>query len=205
MPQRRPKPGIRAIQHRLLIFCEGAKDKSENAYFKALIKDRRNPNNRIEVKVIDTKKNTAKELVQEAKKHREFNGDELWVVFDKDGYTKHAEAFDCARANNIKIAFSSICFEYWILLHYEYTTQPFSCCDELVHYMDKRYQIGYEKSDQETYSKTKCKIAVAKKNAENCRKYQFDGNPANTQVYEMNPYTNIDELIKAIEVFCADE
>lgn len=60
MPQRRPKPGIRAIQHRLLIFCEGAKDKSENAYFKALIKDRRNPDNRIEVKVVDTRKNTAR-------------------------------------------------------------------------------------------------------------------------------------------------
>ena len=78
MPEKRHESGTRPVQRRLLILCEGAKDKSENAYFKALIKDRRNPNNRIEVKVIDTKKNTAKELVQEAKKHREFNGDELW-------------------------------------------------------------------------------------------------------------------------------
>lgn len=45
--------------------------------------------------------------------------DESWVIFDKDGYTKHSEAFKLARQHNIKIAFSSISIETWILSHFE--------------------------------------------------------------------------------------
>lgn len=89
MPKPRPKSGSRSVQWRLLIVCEGAKDKSESAYFKALIKDHRNPDNRIEVRVVDTKKNTARELVREAKKLKETKRDQVWAVFDKDGYTLH--------------------------------------------------------------------------------------------------------------------
>ena len=201
MPQRRPKPGIRAIQHRLLIFCEGAKDKSENAYFKALIKDRRNPDNRIEVKVVDTKKNTARELVQEAYRYREYKDDELWVVFDKDGYTLHKEAFALAQRFNICIAFSSICFEYWILLHYESTTKAFLRCTQLIQYMESRHHIKYEKSDSMIYEKTKSMIEIAKANAQSCQDFQKGANPNQTPVYELNPYTNVDELVSAIEKF----
>jgi hypothetical protein len=52
--------------------------------------------------------------------------DELWVVFDKDGYTKHKEAFELAKENKINIAFSSISFETWVLLHFERNNKSFS-------------------------------------------------------------------------------
>jgi lipopolysaccharide export LptBFGC system permease protein LptF len=205
MPKVRPHPGTRSVQWRLLVLCEGAKDKSESAYFKALINDRRNPDHRLEVKVVDTKKNTARELVREAKKLKATNKDQVWVVFDKDGYTLHAQAFDQAAANGIKIAFSSICFEYWLLLHFGYTTRPFANCSELIAYIRTEYGYDYDKSSPLTYAKTKHLLAQAKTNAQRCRKYQLQSNPADFPIYEMNPYTNVDELVTAIEQFSVEE
>lgn len=205
MPKSRPKPGSRSVQGRLLIVCEGAKDRSENSYFKALIKDRRNPDNRMDICVVDTKKNTARELVKEAKGLKETARDQVWAVFDKDGYTLHAQAFDQAKANGIHIAFSSICFEYWILLHFSDTTRPFVNCSELVKFMEKECGYRYDKADQQTYERTKVSIAIAKTNAARCRKYQTGCNATETPVYELNPYTNVDELVVAIEEFSATE
>lgn len=50
--------------------------------------------------------------------------DEVWVIFDKDGHPKTADAFTRAKEKEIdgkkvKIAFSSRCFEYYLLLHFE--------------------------------------------------------------------------------------
>jgi hypothetical protein len=205
MPKPRPKPGTRAVEWRLLIVCEGAKDKSESAYFKALIKDRRNPDNRIQVMVVDTKKNTARELVREAKKLKETERDQVWAVFDKDGYTLHPQAFDQARANEINVAFSSISFEYWILLHFEYTTRAFATCDELINFIEHRHGYHYDKADPLTYENTKSRTPEAKTRALRCRHYQIQGNPAGTPVYQMNPYTNIDELVTTIEKFAVNE
>ena len=56
MPQKRKQAGSRKIEKRLFIICEGAKDKSESAYFKALIRDCSFRGKRVKVKVIDTKK-----------------------------------------------------------------------------------------------------------------------------------------------------
>jgi YHS domain-containing protein len=48
---------------------------------------------------------------------------EVWAVFDKDGHPNHEEAFELASTDiagkKVNIAFTSIAFEYWILLHFE--------------------------------------------------------------------------------------
>jgi hypothetical protein len=48
---------------------------------------------------------------------------EVWAVFDKDGHPNHEEAFNLASTDiagkKVNIAFTSIAFEYWILLHFE--------------------------------------------------------------------------------------
>lgn len=56
--------------------------------------------------------------------------DEVWVIFDKDGHPKTETAFKAAKDNEIegkkvKIAFSSRCFEYYLLLHFEYIYKAF--------------------------------------------------------------------------------
>ena len=103
------------------------------------------------MQVIPTKINTGKEPVDFLKNLRETPKDELWAVFDRDGCTKHPEAFNKAEANEIRIAFSSISFEYWILLHFKYTTRPFSKADEIIRHLKKNGYIDYDKSDRGGY------------------------------------------------------
>ncbi len=198
MPRPRKRSGSRSIEKRLFILCEGKKGKSEYAYFESLINSCNFKGKKVEVAVIDSKKNTGRELVKEAKKHKEFPEDSLWVVYDKDGYTLHAETFITARDNNINIGFSSISFEYWILLHYEYTTYSFTKCNEVISYMKKKKYIDYSKSSLEIFDFTKDKLSTAITHARRIKVHQKKVNPESTPIYEYNPYTNLDELIEEI-------
>jgi hypothetical protein len=55
--------------------------------------------------------------------------DEVWAVFDKDGHPDRERAFYLANQlvneKCVNIAFSSISFETWVLMHYEYNTTQF--------------------------------------------------------------------------------
>jgi len=175
MPKKRKKPGSRQVEKRFFILCEGMQDKSESAYFKAFIKNCRLPDKKVEVKVIDTPKNTGRELVREAKKHREFPHDTVWVVYDKNGYTKHPETFDAARQNNIKIGFSSISFEYWILLHYEFTSRAFVKSEEIIKYLKDKNYLDYRKGNEKIFFLTKALLPKAKDRAKKIQKHQLEG------------------------------
>jgi len=78
--------------------------------------------------------------------------DEVWVFFDKDGHPKAKEAFEMARiteidGKKINIAFSSRCFEYYLLLHFEPLYRAFekSECN------GKNYSKGKRKSKTVSY------------------------------------------------------
>ena len=78
--------------------------------------------------------------------------DEVWVFFDKDGHPKAKEAFEMARiteidGKKINIAFSSRCFEYYLLLHFELIYRAFekSECN------GKTYSQGGKKSKTISY------------------------------------------------------
>lgn len=60
--------------------------------------------------------------------------DEVWVMFDKDGHPKIKEAFDLimkerSKGTNIHLAFSSRCFETYLLQHFEYNDIAFQECE----------------------------------------------------------------------------
>ena len=76
----------------------------------------------------------------------------MWVVYDKDGYSKHAETFDYAKRHNVKIAFSSISFETWILLHFGYTTRAFEKSEKIISYLKHKYHFDYSKNDYDTFN-----------------------------------------------------
>lgn len=197
MPKKRNKPGTRQFEKRLFILCEGAKDCSESSYLKAFIRDCRFKGQRVLVRVVDTAKNTGKELVKEAKKLREFADDILWIVYDQDGYTKHPETFDSAKSNHINVAFSAVSFEYWILLHFEFTSSPFADSEEIITRLKKKHEFFYGKTDAAVYSKTKMHIRQAMLHAVRIQTFHYNANP-DRPVYEYNPYTNLDKLIENV-------
>lgn len=127
--------------------------------------------------------------------------DELWVVFDKDGYTKHKEAFELAKENNINVAFSSISFESWVLLHFERSNMSFAKSANIIDekfLSNNRYLEDYAKSgDYNLYPKIQDKTKKAFKNASWLRNCLNSNNP-NYSIYEVNPYTDVDYLVKKL-------
>jgi len=201
MPKPR-KQNARKTNPRILILCEGKE--TEPNYFNGLKADKSyHFLSSVDVVVYDTNKNTAKELVKEAitlikEAKREKNPIfETWVVVDRDGYTKHPHAFDQAAANDVCIAFSSISFEYWLLLHFEYTTKAFRDCDQLIkHLKDKRFLPGYGKSS-DIYAAVKVNTDTAIEHARQLRKNCPDLSPS-AKPFDIDPYTNVDILVSRL-------
>ena len=60
--------------------------------------------------------------------------------------------------------------------------------------------IEYTKGSVNIYCETKLLLEAAqKKNAKLIQRYQLDGNPQGTPIYNLNPYSNLNELIEEIE------
>lgn len=123
----------------MFVFCEG--ENTEPVYLKKYNDVFLRGNRRINcIDVVDNDKTTPKSLIEEAIKRRTkskgLKEDEYWVVYDRESVKKysdqyHVEAKQKANSNNIKIAFSSVCFELWLLLHFEYSTAPYTSHDDL--------------------------------------------------------------------------
>lgn len=198
MPKKRGKKKQR-FQKRLLIVCEGSKEKSEEAYLTGFIKTCKIPAT-VNVEVIDTKKNTGKELVREAEKLKEFDEDEVWVVYDKDGYTQHPATFEMARTKGVNIAFSAISFEIWILLHFRYTSMAFNKSEDVIRYMKDEELFEYSKNLSGMYQdilSADGSLETAIKYAVRLQKYQYESNNSSFP-YDFDCFTNLDELITAI-------
>jgi len=141
-----------------------------------------------------------KELVEFAADLKESEQDDVWVVYDKDGYSKHPRTFEMARVEGVNIAFSSISFEVWILLHFEYTAKPFRKSADIIRHMKQEKLFVYSKKDRGMYQKivkAGGSLDTAIKNAEKIQKYQFNSNQT-TKIYSFNAYTDVDKLIATI-------
>lgn len=54
-----------------------------------------------------------------------------WLIFDYDGRDDFAEAIKTARTNGFHVAYSSMCIEYWFLLHFEnHDGKPVPICGQ---------------------------------------------------------------------------
>ncbi len=201
MPKKRKESGSRKVEKRIIIICEGSDKHSEYAYLNALIKDTPIKGDKVQIILAPTKYNTGRELVEDAAKRidKKFkNIDEAWVVYDQDGYTLHKETFELAKEKKVKIAFSATAFEFWILLHYEYTTKHFPKSEDIIKELKSKQYIIYEKKSRNVYFLTKKYLSNAIQNAKKIRVEveKYDGNK---KIYERNPYTNLDLLIEEIQ------
>ena len=148
--------------------------------------------------------------------------DEVWAVFDKNGHTKHKEAFDLAKVEingkRVNIAFSSIAFEYWIILHFNQTRIAFlkSQCREGDDILDCGYNIhprdckgsscicgfikvhgllpDYTKGMHNLFHILQPNLQTAIDNAAWLRN-NLPAADIGKQVYDLNPYVNIDHLV----------
>ncbi len=195
--------------------CEGGKTEPNyfNGYFKT--KGFNQPNIAFKPKDHSPKgvAKAAKEEYAKAKKQLKIPEDKIfiWAVFDRDGHQGIPDAIEMLRGTPIGIAFSNICFEYWILLHYENTTRQFLNCDAIITYIHQNHDKDYGKANDH-YIRLKDKIPIAisrsQQIAENQRQYAErpatmlngtnDANRPDSPNWELNPYTDVHLIFESL-------
>lgn len=195
--RRRSRGSITKSGDLILIVCEGAK--TEPTYFEFL--RRRWKSYGITVcgeecgsdprSVVDYAAREKNERKRKARRGGPPPYDQVWCVFDRDQHTRLLEAINKANDNEIEVALSIPCFEYWYLLHYKHTTSPFSDCDSVISELKKH--LPGEVYDKATPPLNDLwdRMQTALTNAELVRK-NSDGSKY------PNPSTGVDLLIRSL-------
>lgn len=203
----------------LHIYCEG--EKTEPNYLNGYINKKYSDNRRLRVvKVEKTNKNTPKQLIEVAVAAKENQntpeGDKFWVVYDREGKHKysdkdHETAYQNAKKHNIDIALSNVCFEVWLLLHFQNTVTVYSCYDDLRKNSNLRAEckkVGindYDKADKKIFDAISENIKTASERAEKMNETtKNSANSSCTKPYQLNPYTDVHKLLEAIDKFWKD-
>ena len=166
----------RAAYEKLLIVCEG--EKTEPHYFNGI----RNyyDLNTANVEISGDCNSDPMSLVDYAKqRYREERDsgdpfDRIFCVFDKDAHTTYVRALDAlhsANPDNTFFAINSVpCFEYWLLLHFQYSTKSYtdlsanSAGNQVINDL-KNFMPDYEKGGTEIFAELFLQLDFAKNNA----------------------------------------
>ena len=169
----RRRRALKAPYDVILIVCEGKK--TEPIYFNELKKAFRLSNANIKVcgrgsdplSVVDF-------AIETYRKEPEF--DRVYCVFDRDRHTTYHMALDKIRHTGLSkrsriFAIPSVpCFEFWLLLHFTYTTRPFdappgnSICSRVIEEL-MNYLPAYRKGQQDFFYKMQDKLDNAISNS----------------------------------------
>jgi hypothetical protein len=188
---------------KVLIVCEG--EKTEPHYFQ----DLRNHYglNTANIEVCGECGSDPNSVLQFAKqRYREEKDagdafDQVFCVLDKDTHTNYDEALRAIATvtpRDTFIAMNSVpCFEYWLLLHYVYSTRPYSAlpgnsAGNQVLSQLRGYLPDYEKGTDNIFALLLDQLEFAKNNAaRSLREAQASGTD--------NPSTRIHELVSFLQ------
>ncbi len=198
--QRRPRQCV-------LIVCEGVK--TEPLYFEALrvqlgltmVEVEIEGEGEVSITVVEHALANREQRKREVKKAKPMElwakppFDEVWCVFDVEGVTENKQslhrAVDKAKANNLNLAVSNPAFEYWYLLHFKSTTQPFADASEVKTAL-RKVMPDYEKNQNilpKIYDRTNEAISRAKEVARHA--------PPNDPF--PNPSTSVFKLVESLQ------
>lgn len=148
--------------------------------------------------LIDTAKQNYSDSIEEGDPY-----DSVFCVFDKDEHAHYNDAVKTIaklEPKSVYYAITSVpCFEFWLLLHYCYTTRQFeskknkSAAEQVVCEL-KKHISNYEKGDPNIYEKTKASIDKAIINAKKVNEFSKNNGTDNpsTKVYYL-----VEQLIEA--------
>lgn len=121
--------------------------------------------------------------------------DQVWVVFDREKKneprrTQFPKALQLAGANDIRVAHSIPSFEFWLLLHFEYTTASCHDCAAVMKKLN-RFIKNYSKSAL-PLEDLLSRIRTAMKHAAQCHNHWA------TAPGDGYPSTHVDKLIREL-------
>ncbi|MCF6262104.1 MAG: RloB family protein [Xanthomonadales bacterium] len=198
------KRAKRAAYDRVLIVCEG--EKTEPNYFQGLCDYYRLNSANIEIcgdcgsapiNVVER----AKELYR-AEKRSGIPFDRVYCVFDKDSHRTYEAALQAVNNAKPKATFFVVnsipCFEFWLLLHFTYTTSPFcgtessnSAGDQVLDRL-RKYIPSYAKGNHGCFDLLIDQLPQA---MENSKRALHSANENGTD----NPTTLVHELVEYLQ------
>jgi len=188
---------VRQVFDSFLVVCEGETEVNYLKGYKQTLSREKQRTLKIEpVKAVGT---DCLSIVNEAiarlkaAKRENIPFKEVWAFFDDDNQPEIVNAFSKAKANGIRIAFSSICLELWFLLHFEYTSRQFMDSDEVTSLL-KNHWSDYRKPAFDSWARLKANTLTAKTNSLKLRKATC----SSTDLECHNPFTNIDLMLESI-------
>lgn len=133
--------------------------------------------------------------------------DETWIVFDTDapdaqGRLRDGLAF--AQANRVRCAHSTPSFEFWLLLHHDFTTAPMRLCADVIPRLSAAIGVTYTKNAEHSAQIIPPfldRMDNALENAGRVRAYHVAGGSP----FPANPSTEVDILIRSILKACKIE
>ncbi|WP_435235906.1 RloB family protein [Psychromonas sp. PT13] len=191
----------RSSYDKILIVCEGSK--TEPNYFKEIVNYYKL--NTANVEIDGTCGSSPKSVLARAEELADKESqkgdafDQIYCVFDRDSH----ESYDITLRNiaakvpkKIYIAAVSVpCFEYWLLLHFQYTTKPYhatgnsSIGNEVLKEL-KKFIPNYTKGNRNIFSLLIDQVEFAKQNsirALNHSEKNHTDNPS-TKIHELVDY-----------------
>ncbi len=193
----------RSSYDKILIVCEG--EKTEPNYFTELVNHYKL--NTANIEIDGSCGSSPKSVLQRAEQlalietNKGDSYDRIYCVFDKDSHETYYDTLEkiaAKKPNNIFYAAISIpCFEYWLLLHFKYTTKPYastgnsSIANEVLKEL-KTLLPNYSKGDENIFNLLIDQIEFAKQNASRAI-------TASEKNHTDNPSTNIHELVDYLQ------
>jgi hypothetical protein len=183
-------------QPRVLVLCEDTKSA------KVYIEDARSHYHaQAEVEITHAGRTDPYGIVSAAVGRQKFY-DRIYCVFDRDTHAKFAEAIHLARSyEKITLVRSYPCFEFWLLLHFAYSRQPFnsagneSAADRVIRELKKKPGFNaYEKGNAAGY------FELLLSRLSEARIYAARTLKDSDEVGEPNPSTEMHHLIEALEL-----
>ena len=130
---KRRKPSLEP-KRRFILFCEG--ENTETEYFKAI--SRTCSKTLIAVEThggVGVPKTIASKTIEKArslgltpksrrKKDSYEERDQVWAIFDRDEHPRFDEAVTDCEKQNVRVARSNPCFEFWLILHEQDYNRP---------------------------------------------------------------------------------
>lgn len=191
----------RSSYEKVLIVCEG--EKTEPYYFNECIQFYKL--NTANVEVDGTCGSSPKRVYEraielwETEDNRGDSYDRVYCVFDRDAHETYDETVRKISEHNpdgvFYAAVSVPCFEYWLLLHFKYTTRPYAATGKLsvggeVLKELKEVMPDYEKGNNNIFRSLAGQIEFAKENAARalvCAKDNHTDNPS-TSIHDLIDY-----------------
>ncbi|RLT88008.1 RloB family protein [Ketobacter sp. GenoA1] len=197
------KGARRAAYKKILIVCEG--EKTEPNYFEGAREYYEL--NTVNVEVRGDCGSDPMSIVSFAKqRYREEKDagdpfDQIYCVFDKDGHATYARAIDALTSATPKDTYFTISsvpsFEYWLLLHFVYSTRPYTALpgnssgNQVLTEL-KNYISDYEKGRRTIFSELIEQLEQAKNYAKRALQ-ESERNQTD------NPSTRVHELVEVLQ------